>query len=260
MSARLAGKVALITGAASGIGAATARRFAREGAAVLVVDIDEAGARALADEIAAAGGTAWPFLADVGEPSFAEAMVDEAFARFGRLDVLHNNAAFGEFAPTHELSLESWERTLAVNLTGPFLACKRALPRMVAQKSGVILSTASVAALVAEDSLAAYCTTKAGVVAFTRSIAVEYAPHGIRANAICPGTIATGKMGANLAKRPELRRRMEAAHPVGRLGTAEEVAGLAAYLASDEAAFITGATYVIDGGGTATRGLRLVGD
>jgi NAD(P)-dependent dehydrogenase (short-subunit alcohol dehydrogenase family) len=254
---RLAGKVALITGAGSGIGEATARRFAAEGAAVLVVDVDDAAASAVARAIERAGGRAESVRADVGEPDDVAAMVACALERFGRLDVLHNNAAFGDFAPAAEISLESWQRTLAVNLTGPFLAAKHALPAMVAQGGGVILSTASVAAVVAEDRLAAYCATKAGLVALTRSIAVEYAPHGVRANSICPGTIATGRFDARMEKMPELRRRMERAHPVGRLGTAEEVAGLAAYLASDEAAFITGGTYVIDGGGTATRGIRL---
>jgi meso-butanediol dehydrogenase/(S,S)-butanediol dehydrogenase/diacetyl reductase len=257
MPSRLEGKVALITGAGSGIGAATARRFAAEGAAVVVVDVDRGAAEGVVREIAAAGGRGDAVRADVGEPADVAAMVDRALERFGRLDVLHNNAAFGDFAPAAEISLESWQRTLAVNLTGPFLAARRALPAMVAQGGGVILSTASVAAVVAEDRLAAYCATKAGLVALTRSIAVEYASHGVRANSICPGTIATRRFNARLEKAPELRRRMERAHPVGRLGTAEEVAGLAAYLASDEAAFITGATYVIDGGGTATRGIRL---
>jgi meso-butanediol dehydrogenase/(S,S)-butanediol dehydrogenase/diacetyl reductase len=255
---RLEGRVALITGAGSGIGAATARRFAREGAAVVVVDLDRGAAESVAAEIAAAGGDATPCAADVGEPRDLERAIAGALERHGRIDVLHSNAAFGAFAPAAETSLESWQRTLAVNLTAPFLAAKLVLPGMVARRAGVILNTASVAAFVAEDRLAAYCATKAGLVALTRSLAVEYAPHGIRANAICPGTIATGKILGRLERAPGLRRRMELAHPVGRLGTAEEVAGLAAYLASDEAAFITGAAYVIDGGGTATRGLRLI--
>jgi len=258
MKQRFAERTALVTGAGSGIGEATARLLAQEGARVVVVDRDADRASRVARAIRDAGGESRDFQADVGEAAQVEAMIDFAVSAYGGLDVLHNNAAHGDFARIADLSLESWSRTLAVVLTAAFVATRRALPIMIRQGRGAIINTASVAGLFAEDHLAAYSTAKAGLIHFTRCTAVENARHGVRANVVCPGTIATPALLSGVARDPRVRARMEAAQPLGRLGMPEEVASLVAYLASDEASFITGANYVIDGGSTVGRGIQLV--
>ena len=255
---RFAGRAALVTGAGSGIGEATARRLAAEGARLIIVDRERERAERVAAAIGGDGGEARAFEAEVGDPRQVEAMIEFALASFSRLDVLHNNAAHGEFGLISDLPLEAWNRTIAVVLTAPFVATKLALPIMIRQGRGVVINTASVAGLFAEEHLAAYCTAKAGLIHFTRCTAVENARHGIRANVVCPGTIATPTLLSGVARNPAVRARMESAQPLGRLGRAEEIASLVAYLASDEAAFITGANYVVDGGSTVGRGIRLV--
>jgi NAD(P)-dependent dehydrogenase (short-subunit alcohol dehydrogenase family) len=256
MGGRVAGKVALVTGGASGIGAATARRLAREGAKVVIVDLDAEGAEGIAGDIRAAGGEAAALHADVTVPEASEAMIRHAVDTFGRLDVLHNNATAFETALVADATVEGWARTLAVNLTAPFLAAKFAIPVMIRQGGGVIVNTASTAGLVAGAGYAAYGAAKAGVMSLTRSIATEYARHGIRANCICPGLVATPPIAAIASAAPAALEAMKRTNLLGRLGEPDEIASLVVFLASDEAAYVTGATYVIDGGGTA--GTRVV--
>lgn len=259
MAGRFAGKVALITGSASGIGEATAKRFAQEGARVVVVDINEDGMRRVVGEIQAAGGQASACAADVADAADAEAMVQHAVDTFGRLDVLHNNATSGTLGIITDMTVEAWDRTVAVNLTAPFLATKFALPVMIEQGGGVIINTSSAAGVMAEYGLSAYGAAKAGVISLTRSIAIEYARHNIRANCICPGGVATPPTMALIAAVEGLRERVEKAHPIGRIGTPEEIASVVLFLASDEATFVTGAAVMVDGGSLATKSVNLLG-
>ncbi len=276
MAGRFEGKVALITGAASGIGAATARRIAREGARVVIADINEAGATEVAEEIGRAGGAAIALRADVAESRDVEAMVARALEVYGRLDVLHNNAASVAAGQIAHLTLDGWNRTLAVTLTGTFLGIKQAVPVMRKQGGGAIVNTASISGLAGDYGLAAYNAAKAGVVNLTRTAALELAPYGIRVNSVCPGAIETPLLGSLLGENepvphwstpapgrattsPEqmrrFRERLEQAHPLGRLGTPEEIAAVVCFLASEDAAFITGAAVVADGGVMAPSGI-----
>ena len=271
MPGRFDDKVVLITGAASGIGAATARRFAREGARVVIADVNEKGAREVADEIR---GIA--VRADVSDPADVDAMVARAVEAFGRLDVLHNNATLVETGPLVTLSLEGWNRTLAVNLTGTFLGIKAATPVMRRQGGGSIVNTASISGLAGDYGLAAYNAAKAGVVNLTRVAALELARYRIRVNCVCPGGIATPLLGSVIgdnepvphwrtasggaprmtaAQQHRYRDRLAQAHPLGRLGTAAEIAAVVTFLASDEASFVTGAALVADGGVMAHTGI-----
>ncbi len=275
---RFDGKVAVVTGAASGIGAATARRLAREGAAVVIADINTAGAERVADEIAKAGGRAVACETDVAVPAAIDAMVARAVDAFGRLDVLHNNATLLEAGPIDKISVEGWNRTLAVNLTAPFLGIRAAIPIMRRQGGGAIVSTASISGLAGDYGLAAYNAAKAGVINLTRNAAIELARHRIRVNCVCPGGIETPLLGSLLGdnapvphwlhragaggdaeSKRRYRERLEQAHPLGRLGTAEEIAAAVCFLASDDASFITGAALVADGGLTSHTGIPAPG-
>jgi meso-butanediol dehydrogenase / (S,S)-butanediol dehydrogenase / diacetyl reductase len=249
---KLESKISLITGAASGIGAATAKLLASEGATVIVADIDEPNGRRVAGEI---GASAVFRKTDVGEPGEVESMIGFAVERFGRLDILHNNVATaGAVAPIGELPIESWQRAIAVSLSGVFYGMRFALPQMVAQGGGVIVNTASVSGMAADYMLGAYNSAKAGVINLTRTAAIEYARKRIRVNAVCPGSIATPPLLRALGEG-EGRRLLEDHHPIGRLGLPEEIARVVLFLVSDDSSLMTGSIVVADGGISAHTGL-----
>ena len=251
---KLDGKIALITGAGSGIGRATALVFAAEGAKVAVVDRAEDHALAVAAEIGQSGGEAVTVRADVSKAADTERMVAETIGRFGRLDILYNNAGIGFARRTHLLTEEEWDRTIDVDLKGVFLGCKYALPELM-KRGGVILSTASVAGIEGFRQMAAYCAAKAGVIMLTKSLAMDYAEHGIRVNCICPGSIETplyesGFDNLTPEKRARAHQMFAAMHLVGRAGEPQEIARVAMFLCSQDASFITGQAVVVDGGYT----------
>jgi NAD(P)-dependent dehydrogenase (short-subunit alcohol dehydrogenase family) len=254
---RLEDKVAIITGGASGLGEAIARRFAGEGAAVVIADVDEAGGERLVAAIAGEGGRARFVATDVTRAAACARLVEATVAEFGRLDVMVNNAGVGSLAPIAELEEAEWDRILAVDLKGVFLGARYAFPALVSSGGGVILNMASVAGLVAAPGFGAYGAAKAGVIHLTRVLALEGAPHGIRANALCPTWTETPMVRSYLAADPQpqaARLRLEESIPLGRLAAPEDVACAALYLASDEAAFITGVILEVDGGVTARWG------
>jgi NAD(P)-dependent dehydrogenase (short-subunit alcohol dehydrogenase family) len=249
MAGRLEGRVAIVTGGASGIGRASAELFAREGARVVVSDVQEDLGNEIVERIRAGGGDAVFVRADVSSEADVRAMVNAAVGRYGRLDVLFNNAGIeGEMGvPTAELSLEIWNRIVAINLTGVFLGCRYAIPEMLRGGGGAIINNASVAGLVGFAGIPAYAASKGGVVQLTRTTALEYAQQNIRVNCLCPGVIDT-PMVRRAAPNEEAIGGFREFEPVGRLGRPEEVAALALFLASDEASFITGAIIPVDGG------------
>jgi NAD(P)-dependent dehydrogenase (short-subunit alcohol dehydrogenase family) len=244
---RLKGKVAVITGAGSGIGRAAARAFVAEGADVGLLDRNAAAVERLADEL---GPASYPLVADVSREAEVQAAFDAVDRRAGRLDVLYNCAGvelMGQDTRAHELDLAVWEQTLAINLTGIFLCCKYGL-RLMLRTGGSIINCGSPTAITGCGAGSeAYSASKGGVMAFTRVLAIDYARDGIRVNAIVPGTIDT-PMNAPALADPEQRRALIAGEPIGRLGTPEDLAGIAVYLASDESAFATGGSFFVDGG------------
>ena len=249
---RLSDKVCLVTGAASGIGRGLALRLAAEGAAVVVVDVADAVA-ATAAAIEDTGGRALAVVGSVAAEENAAGFVAAATRAFGGLDILCNVAGIMPLGTVVTQSLADWERTLAVNLTGAFLCAKYAIPAMEARGAGSIVNIASVVGILGHNGLAAYTASKGGLIALTRAMAVDHAPQRIRVNCICPGTIDTGILRDYLGTVADVDVAMagfRANHPLGRIGTPDDVAGAALYLASDEAAFVTGATFMIDGGYT----------
>ena len=254
--ARFTGKVAIVTGGGSGIGRATAMLLAAEGAAVTVADIASDPAHAVVAEITAVGGVARAQIVDVAEADDVAAMVADTVTAFGGLDVLHNNAAALDQNRLDQdvvtMDLDTWSRVLAVNLTGPMLGCRFAIPALLARGGGAIVNTASAAAFYGSTSLAAYGTSKAGVVALTRYVATAYGDRGIRCNAVAPGVVVSAAAQAALGgPMGDRLRRYSTSHLVGRLGYPEEIAAAVAYLASDDAAFVTGEILRVDGGFTA---------
>ena len=256
MPGRFAGQVAIVTAGGSGIGAATARRFAGEGAAVVVADLSGTRAEAVVSGIETGGGRAAAIKMDAANEDAVQRTLRLALDTFGRIDVMINNAGLAEPAPLHEISLESWNRVIAVTLTSVFLGMKHCLPIMRALRRGAIVNTASISGIGGDYGLSSYNAAKAGVINLTRAAAIENAPLNIRINCVCPGFIdtrATQILGGDRAD--ELRRHYAAAHPIGRVGEAGEIASTVLFLASDEASFITGAAVVADGGLTAHTGL-----
>ena len=256
----LEGRVAIVTGGGGGIGAATAQTFARAGARVVVADISAEAAEKTANEIVGDGGEAEVVTGDLAKTDDIEGLVAATVQRFGRLDVLHNNAIALTWGRVGELDLAGWHRTLDVGLTAYWYATKLALQHMVPQGAGVILNTASVSGLAADYGIAAYNVVKAGVVNLTRVTGIEYARKGIRCNAICPGPIGTRVMLAAEQAKPGLLGTVKDAIPLGRFGEPQEIANVALFLASDEASFITGAAFVADGGLSAHTNLPSFGN
>jgi len=246
---RLEGKIAVITGAGSGIGQGAARAFVREGATVGILDRNRA---AVEETVAEIGEGAFPLVADVSEEASVEAAFAEVRRRFGRLDVLYTCAAVqlvGDDAPVADLDLEIWERTHAVNLRGVFLTCKHGVRLMMESgEGGSILNCGSPTGLTMSGAgWHAYSSSKAGVMGLTRVMAADYAKHKIRVNGVVPGTIET-TLTRKLVDDPATRAQLTALHPIGRIGTPEDTAGLAVFLASDESQFATGSHFHVDGG------------
>jgi NAD(P)-dependent dehydrogenase (short-subunit alcohol dehydrogenase family) len=254
---RLTGKVALITGAGSGMGATAAKLFASHGATVVAADVSDQ-AEATAEAIANAGGESMFVKADVADESQVEAMVAATVARYGKLDILYNNAGIGppEDAAIHELPTDVWDRVMNINVRGMYLCCRFGIQAMLASgqpRDASIINTASIAGLVGNSTLpsTSYTVSKGAVMALTKQVAVSYASEGIRCNAMCPGPILTPILEPFFAE-PGVRDRFEQRIPLGRMGQPEDVANLALFLASSESSFITGALIVIDGGITST--------
>lgn len=248
---RLEDKVALITGAGSGIGRAMSLLFAREGARLALVDRDLAAAEETARQVTGNGGTALPLLCDVTIGPQVERTIAACVEHYGRIDVLCNNAGVGSNHNVLETTEEVWDLCFDVNVKGVFWGCKYAIPYMVAQGKGTIVNTASVAGLVGIPNRVAYCASKGAVVTLTKAIAVDHVSQNIRVNCVCPGTVDGPWTERNLARAADPvaeRAMLEARQPMGRLGLPEEVAMAALYLASDESSFCTGTALVIDGG------------
>ena len=260
MEGRLAGRVAIVTGTARGIGRAIARAYAREGADVVGVDVLEelgqASASEIAAEVAGSGGPGSMRLVtgDVSREEDVRSVVRDVLGEHGRIDVLVNNAAVQVEALAADVRVEDFHRIVDVNLLGCVLLCREVLPSMVARGSGAIVNMSSVNAFSADPLLPVYGATKAAIIGYTKSVAVAYGPHGIRANTICPGDVDTELNRAFFEAHPDptaFRARVEREYPVRRIASTEEIARVAVFLASDDASFVTGTDVVVDGAITA---------
>jgi len=247
MTYDFAGKSAIVTGGASGIGAAIVRQLARAGARVLVADLDMSAAEAIAAEVKAAGGVAEAHKVDVGTATEVEAMVARAVTAFGGLHLAVNNAGIGgPAAPTGEYPLDGWHKVIDVNLNSVFYGLRYEIPAILASGGGAIVNMASILGSVGFAMSPAYVASKHAIVGLTKNAAIEYAKQNIRVNAIGPGFIDTPLLSKNLT--PEVLEFIKSLHPVGRLGTSDEVAALTLFLLSDQASFITGSYHLVDGG------------
>ncbi|MEC0241852.1 SDR family NAD(P)-dependent oxidoreductase [Paenibacillus dokdonensis] len=245
---KLSGKTAIITGGASGIGQATARLFAQEGANVVIADFSEAG-QEVANRLQDDGHRAIYVKVDVTEEKDIQALIERTVHTYGQVDIMFANAGVANDEPADQLSLEKWQRTLDVNLTGVFLSDKYALIQMLKQGTGgAIINTASIHGHAAKAGVTAYGSSKGGVVMLTQTLGIQYASRGIRVNAVCPGYIDTPLLKA---LPPEAKQKLVDLHPIGRLGSAEEVAKAVLFLASDDSTFVVGTSLMVDGGYTA---------
>ena len=248
MSRRFTGKSVLVTGAGSGIGRATAIAFAEEGARVVVCDVSEEGGHATVGTARERGAEAVFVRADVSKSADCAAMVAQAVASYGRLDIAFNNAGINiAVASTADIDESEWARLIAINLTGVFLSMKHEIPAMKRNGAGVIINTASVGGLIGTAGIAPYCASKHGVIGLTRSAALEYIREGIRINAICPGGTRT-PMLETWFSNPEIERAITAQIPNGRIAAPEEIARAVLFLASDDASFMVGHPLTVDGG------------
>jgi NAD(P)-dependent dehydrogenase (short-subunit alcohol dehydrogenase family) len=252
----LDGKISVITGAGSGIGEATCILFAREGAKVVAVDIDDTSGNRTVSKIKQAHGDGIFIHADVTKESDMERVVDETVYKWGKLDIMYNNAGIILVKQLIDSTVSEWDRLMDVNLKGLFLGSKFAARHMMSRKAGSIINTASIYGITGASHYVPYCTTKGGAIAFTKALALELAPYKVRVNCICPGVISTPMFEGELATWNKIQPGdnesvFKAQHPIGRFGEPSDIANAALYLASDESSFVTGTALVVDGGYTA---------
>jgi len=244
-------KVTIITGAAAGIGEAAARLFGREGARLVLVDVDAEGLGKLTEELEQSGAMVLEITGDVADPAVCRKVVDRAANQFGRIDILFNNAGIVLNGSLLECTEGDWDRTMGVNLKSMYLMCREAIPLMRKQGSGCIINMSSIAGTNGIPNRGVYSVSKAGVIGLTRSLAADFVQEGIRVNCICPATVDTPSLRQRIARSPDPEaalRAFIARQPMGRFARAEEIASMALYLASDDSAFMTGQAIVMDGG------------